>query len=282
MHRILLLILVGFPCYLMATTHKLPVLIAHDVHQQYKRVNAQYDIIELERFDLLPQSRDLIDLIILIKALNIGGCDCQLQFHDNSVYGRNIELLISGQFVMSSDTLWLSDITRYQDMLIKSPAVIKNGDYDVGLYTSSQNHTALNAKSSEDIKSLTAVSNRFWSADWRTMRALSPKKLAHVESWARMEQLVNAQLADYTLMHFRNPKLSRTPLVPIPNVKAILWDSRHFAIARQHPLAQHVKNALDIGLKKLAKRGLLERAYQQVGISHQSQKNWQILNPKSQ
>lgn len=261
---------------------QVPVLVASDVHKQYQRLKESAQFSAIQDYKNIPHGRDLVDIIVLEKALSLGGCDCELEFHTNSIYGRNIELILSGKYVMSADTLWLQDIEKHKELLLTTDAVIKRGDYDVGLYTSPNNEKALQARSLNDISKLSAVSNTFWSADWQTMRELAPYKLAHIESWPNLIKLVETEVADFTLLHFRvnEKEQAKLNLVPINNVKAILWDSRHFALNKQHPLAAEVKNALDKGLATLAKNGELALAYQDIGINNPDKKDWKVLNPK--
>lgn len=259
---------------------QLPILVADDVRIQFDQINQQYDIHQLSDLTLIPQSRDLVDLIILTKALKLGGCDCELQLHDNAKYGRNIEMIISGKFVMSGDTLWRQDIERYYDVLLMSDTVIERGQYDVGLYTSANNQRALRAQNNHDIRTLTAASNRFWSADWQAMRQLKTKRLAHVENWSKLINVVEQQLVDFTFLHFRlnHGENVFTDLVPIPNIKAVLWDSRHFAISKLHPDAQYTFEKLQKGLAIMHQKNALKSAYQQIGLNHPSKQDWRILN----
>ena len=257
-----------------------PVLIAEDVKLQLERLSKTTDILTIRNFNNLPQGRDLVDVILLNQALYYGECNCQLEYFDNSVYGRNIELLKSGEFAMSADTLWLSDINRHPDFLLSSEPVINNGEYDVGLYTSENNNKALNAKNLADISRLTAISNRFWTADWQAINQLKPSKLAHIESFPNMKRLVKSEIADYTLMHFRikDNQLNYENLTPIPNVKAVLWDSRHFALSRHFAHSHTLSEAINKGLQYLFAKNIIRPAYQAVGINHPITEGWTILN----
>ncbi|MEI4549011.1 hypothetical protein [Pseudoalteromonas spongiae] len=257
-----------------------PVLIAEDVKLHLQRLSKQTDILTISDFSNLPQGRDLVDVILLNQALHLGKCQCRLVYFDNSVYGRNIELLKSGKYALSADTLWLSDITSHATTLRSSQAVIRNGEYDVGLYTSVNNERALKAQNKEDISRLTAISNRFWSADWQAINQLNPIKLAHIESFPNMKRLVKSEIADFTLLHFRinDDDLSFEQLTPIPNVKAVLWDSRHFAISTQFPNYQRIADALNKGLEQLHRENKITSAYLAVGINHPLTSDWKILN----
>ncbi|MDE3271137.1 hypothetical protein [Pseudoalteromonas sp. G4] len=181
---------------------------------------------------------------------------------------------------MSADTLWLSDINAHPESLLASKAVINKGDYDVGLYTSKNNDKALKAQTTDDISRLTAISNRFWTADWHTINQLKPNKLAHIESFPNMKRLVKSEIADYTLLHFRvsESDLSYEEMLPIPNIKAVLWDSRHYAISTHFPNHQRIAKAINAGLKQLHQQNKIETAYQSVGINHPLTADWKVLN----
>lgn len=259
-----------------------PVLIAEDVKLHLERLSKQTNILTLNDFSNLPQGRDLVDVILLNQALHLGKCHCRLEYFDNSVYGRNIDLLNSGKFALSADTLWLSDIETHPESLLASKAVINKGDYDVGLYTSKNNDKALKAQDTDDISRLTAISNRFWTADWHTINQLKPSKLAHIESFPNMKRLVKSEIADFTLLHFRvnENDLSYEEMLPIPNIKAVLWDSRHYAISTHFPEYQRIAKAINAGLKQLHQQNKIETAYQSVGINHPLTAHWKVLNAK--
>lgn len=266
------------------TLINIPVLIAEDVKLHLERLSKQTDILTLKNFSNLPQGRDLVDVILLNQALHLGNCNCRLEYFDNSVYGRNIDLLNSGKFAMSADTLWSSDIDAHPESLLASQAVINKGDYDVGLYTSKNNDKALKAQNADDISRLTAISNHFWTADWQTINQLKPNKLAHIESFPNMKRLVKSEIADFTLIHFRvkEDDLSYEEMLPIPNIKAVLWDSRHYAISTHFPNHQRITKAINDGLTLLHQQNRVTTAYQSVGINHPITKNWEILNAKPQ
>lgn len=69
-------------------------------------------------------------------------------------------------------------------------------------------------------------------------------------------------------------------LLPIPEVKVALNDSRHFVVSRGYPQSDEFFTALKNGVVKLRKEDAIVAIYRQAGvIGNPKTKNWRLLNP---
>jgi len=199
-------------------------------------------------------------------------------------YNRTLMLINDGKILTHSDSYWKKDLLSYRKTLYISEATIEYGQYIVGLYTSPNNHKALNNRG-KNLHMLTAVSNKHWSADWEALSALPLKNLRHVRHWRLMANMVAKQDTDFFLIPFQgteNHAMIRKNLhfVPIPGIKIALYDSRHFAISKIHPDGAAIIKSLNNGIKIMKKQGRWYRAYRESGVIDDRVERWTTINLK--
>lgn len=256
-----------------------------DILRAYHKVMAGRSIEEFSDYGEIGADggRVVAELILLQQALFLGGCNCEIDFIEGSdYYSRNLKQMLTGELVLSSDTFWFGDLKRHQDKLFISTPVIASGEYEAGLYTTIKNDKALKI-SHEQLYQLVAVSNSQWSADWNTINSLPFKRIEDVNNWIAMVRLVDQGLVDVMLSVFlptQDLVLSWQDirLRPIPNIKVVLNDSRHFAVSREHPDGEKLFNSMNFGLRLLSRQGKIKEAYTKVGTFNQRVANWRVLN----
>jgi hypothetical protein len=180
-------------------------------------------------------------------------------------------MLQEGELLISFDSYWKSDAQILADKLYISDAVIREGEYVAGIYTSPFNLKVLQIKTLEDLKLLTSVSTPKWRTDWQTLQSLPLKEVIKENSWLSMARMVNLQWVDFMLMPFNSTpdksfSMNKIDLVPVKNIAIVLKDSRHFVISRAHPQGEAAYNAINKGIKILRKNGTISKAYKQAGF----------------
>lgn len=227
--------------------------------------------------------RVILEMVLLQQALYLGGQQQEVRFRSSNSDDYNITLdaISSGKMLMHSDSYWKQDLLERESSLHTSDATIEYGQYVVGLYTSPNNQRALNAKLN-DISSLTSVSHRSWSADWRALERLDLKELREARHWRLMAAMVMKEDIDFLLVPFQgtpNQVMGRGKLrlIPIPNLKLALDDSRHFAISKKHADGKKVHEALNIGIRAMKKDGTWLRAYRESGVLDPRVDHWQLI-----
>lgn len=227
--------------------------------------------------------RVILEMVLLQQALNRGGLQQKIRFQASSSddYNITLEAISSGKMLMHSDSYWKQDLLQKEASLHISDASIEHGQYVVGLYTSPKNQRALNAKL-DNISDLTSVSRRAWSADWQALERLDLKELREARHWRLMASMVMEQDIDFLLVPFQgtpNQVMGRGKfrLIPIPNLKLALNDSRHFAISKIHADGEKVHQALNIGIRAMKKDGTWLRAYRESGVLDPRVDHWQLI-----
>lgn len=247
------------------------IYIRDDVYIDYLKFVADREISSIENFSGENIRRDVVDMIIAQQALNLGNFNYSFSYAPGKVNFRNTQMLQNGQLLISFDSYWQKDALPLAEKVYISEAVIRNGEYIAGIYTSPNNSKTLSVKELSDLKELTAVSTPKWSTDWQTLEQLPLKKLTREDSWLSMVRMVNIQWFDFVLMPFNSTPdqsfvMSKIHLIPVKNIGVLLKGSRHFVISKSHPKGKEAFIAINKGLKILRQRGAIVKAYRQAGF----------------
>ena len=113
-------------------------------------------------------------------------------------------MLASGNLLISFDSYWLADAKALNDSVYTSDAVIRQGEYIAGIYTSPSNNAVLAITELDDLQKFTAVSTPKWRTDWQTLKLLSLKELIHEDEWLSQARMVNLGWIDFLLMPFNS------------------------------------------------------------------------------
>jgi len=270
-------------CYSQAKT---PITVETDTYHFAQQIIADQKILSIEDFSGPNSQREVVEFILVQKALALGGSKIDFTFTLGNYDARNIKLLQSGLLLISFDSLWLSQVIKFSKSVYISDPVIRKGEYWAGLYTSADNNRALATKKLADISKLSIISNKNWYVDWKTVTQLAPKTLIHEEEWISMAKLVSLQWVDVMLAPFNlNQPFTyhgdRYDIRAIDGIKVALNDSRHFVISKKHPKGKETFIALQKGLKILRERGSIIKAFQQSGFFNDQVQEWTVINSAS-
>ncbi|UTJ05278.1 hypothetical protein [Arcobacter roscoffensis] len=267
-----------------ASNITLDMLIEENVLKDYKNFTEDKNPLKIKNFSHTSSRRSVVEIVLFQQALYLGGnYKVNLNFIKSPTYLRELQQLKQGKAITTATSIWSHDLKELKKHVYISKALIRNNEFEAGLYTISSNKKALSAKSLKDIQSLKAVSNKYWIPDWKTLYKLKPKKLIHVIKWKYMTRMVSIQRADFLLAPFQSKEdlsfqTENIVFVPIPNLKVGLEGTRHFAISKAHPKAKEIFKALNKGIEILRKEGLITKAYKQSGFFNKKVHNWKKLN----
>lgn len=226
--------------------------------------------------------RDVVELILVQQALAAGGMTGPVDLLPTASYERLLTEVERANALLTGNSVWLQDIRWYGGDMQPSTALIPEGKFEAGFYTSETNVRALSVRNVQELRTLRAVSCSSWRPDWAALEALQPATLLQANTWEDIIRILGVGRADYTLAPFANtPELAMETqgvrLLPIPGLKTSLSGSRHIAVSMLHPLGHKTLKALDRGLRILRKNGVIERAYQECGFYNRDVKDWQTL-----
>lgn len=281
-----LLLCCFFVFTLQAETLKTVITVDRDVYQDTQRFLAGRSVYEVTNFSTEFARRDVIDFVLIQQAIALGGIKLQLRYETGNYDARNIRSISSGILLLGLDSFWLSELEAVRQHIYISEPLIRRGEYIVGIYTSPSNSKALAVTHLAQLKALTAVSSSHWRADWQTWQHIAPARLTDEKSWPAQARMVSKAWVDVMLAPFL-PQLpfristDNYQLVAIPGIKVALYDSRHVAVARNHPDGERVFAALQAGLTQLRAEGRIIKAYTDAGFFHPQVADWTLLNPLS-
>lgn len=281
---VVIAIVVSLPAHAKAVR----VTVDKDVMDDYLNFVDGRDVQQIDYYGGKKARRDAIELVLLEQALHLGGYKPELDWVLVQGYHHSLQLIAGGVAAIRSTPAWGNDAYRGADDFYISVPVIQNGEFLVGLYTASDNQKALAAGSDIDkLKALTAVANRQWFVDWKTLNAFGFKGVVNVRPWPKMVKSVLEGQGDFTLAPFQasdGMKLTveGLSLVPIPNVKMALDDTRHWVVSKKHPEGQAIYQALQKGLKQMLGEGRFSKAYRESGFYNDKVEHWRTISVEEQ
>lgn len=268
-------------CSVWAATAPAVVVMDSDILIDYERFLAGRNVHDISDYSGSHSRRDVIEVVLLNQMLKLGGYQGELALMPEDSYRRILHKVGTGAAAVTGTPVWAEDALP-EDVYI-TEAIVREGEFVVGLYTSPNNKRALAVSDKEGLKELSAVSTRQWRSDWRTLKGLQLRWVYDTFLWPMMVKMVWAGRADITLAPFQpNESMSiisdDITLVPIPNIKVALQGSRHWIISRQHPQGKEIFSALRKGVKIMRKGGRITRAYIECGFFDPRVENWKLIN----
>ncbi|MFY7864530.1 MAG: hypothetical protein ACOVRJ_06785 [Roseateles sp.] len=253
-----------------------------DVLQDYELFIAGRDPLRLTDFSGSGTRRDVVELVLVQQALALGGWAEDVVFSAMPTDARLMKEIADARLMCSCTSYWLEDVRRSGGLLLASESLVEPGEFEAGLYVLPSNKRALAARTINDVRRLSAVSNRQWTVDWRTLELLGIFKREHVATWEVMPKMVAAGRVDFLLAPFQaSPDLSlqvgELRLVPIPNLKIGLLGSRHFIVSAKHSRGAALLACLNLGLRQLRQSGILQKAYTESGFFNARVRAWTKL-----
>jgi hypothetical protein len=267
----------------LAFAINLKVVVPTDVYKDYLKFIGNKNPLKLEEFSGEHSRRDVVELVLLQQALSEGGIKDRISFIQADSYARIQAQVKSGAVLMAANTLWLTDIEAMKsDVYITEPMIAK-GEFEAGFYTIPSNKKALAAKTVDELKSLSIISNKAWTVDWETLSRVGFDKMFNSVTWNSMARMVKEKRGDILLSPFQYSsdfsfESSGQKFVPIPNLKIGLVGSRHLIVSKKNPQGERVSKGLNKGLKLLRKNGVLKKAYEDSGFFNTRVKDWLKVN----
>lgn len=258
------------------------VAVPTDVLEDCKKFLRGRDPMAVTDFGGPHTRRDVVEVVLLQQALRRGGWDHRVELEALPNVARILREIEWAHAACSGTSYWREDIPAASTSFYYSDAMVEMGQFEAGLYTVVTNHRAMAAKSLPDIQGLTALSNRGWIVDWRTLEQLGIARLQHVGQWPAMPKMLAGGRADFLLAPFQaTADLSLTVdtirLVPIPGLKIGLHGTRHFLVSRRHARAAALLDNLNAGLSALRHKGVIRQAYEQSGFFNPRVAQWATL-----
>jgi hypothetical protein len=281
-------LLLGAPALWLAPSagavDTLRVGVPRDVADDFVRFINTRDVAALEHFDGPGSRRDVMELAWLLREIKRQPKAPDVQLVRIDSYERLLAEVRDGNIDVIGTSAWLADLeTLGSGSVVVSGAMIRKGDFVVGVYTSPRNDAARRTRSIQQLRVLRFVSNSAWSLDWATLRKLGVEPKFDVKTWGQMVALVDAGRADVLLAPFQpngkdmSLQFEGKSLLPIDGIAVALEGSRHLASAKRTAQGQWVAAKVFPALAAQAKNGALRKAYEECGFHNPRTRTWTIF-----
>ncbi|KZN30831.1 hypothetical protein N474_19845 [Pseudoalteromonas luteoviolacea CPMOR-2] len=249
------------------------VPVNRDIYHYTQQILSGRDLKEItpEIFNHPLCQRDIVDLVLIQKALILGNSSLSFEFVLIDHEEQETHLLKSGLLLVSVDTMWLSQVQPLSNSVLISSPIIRKGEYYAGIFTAPKNTEKLAQKIGKNLSQVSVVSNENWTVDWQTLKQLKPRTMFNESEWIIMAKLVSHGWVDIMLVSFNNTTDFRYSgdgyvIEAIKGIKVALQDSRHFVISRKHPRSQQTFREIELGIKRLRKANFIEKSYRNCGF----------------
>jgi hypothetical protein len=227
----------------------------------------------------------VIDTILISKALTLGGMDADLEFTKIPNSERERAMVLAGDVAIAGTSQWDWWADENKDVIYKSDVVVPNGSFEKGLYTTEARVNSIVLNSTADLANVICVTNKIWRVDWTTLSRLHFKHLDAAPNTETMFKMVNGGHADLTIQSFSGlPDMSITvsgiTLYPIKGWKVLLDGSRHYVVSKKNPHGARVFEALQKGLSVMKQTDEVARALTESGFFNVNVKNWKSIQSK--
>lgn len=228
--------------------------------------------------------RATMDIFLLVNALRAGGLEGDLDFRLVGNVKRLTEDLYTGAAVVGGHQLGRGNNEVYKNDLYMSSAVIRPGDFQKGIYCLPSNSRALRIRDRRDLRLAgPAIIGIHWKADFKALKEMGVEDIVQSPTFPLMIRMLDAGRASWIPLEFSGKEdLSKViygvRLVPVPGVKFVLDESRHFFVSRAHPDGERVFAALQKGLALLRENGTIRRALTAAGFFNSGTASWTSLN----
>ncbi|KMT66737.1 hypothetical protein XM47_01020 [Catenovulum maritimum] len=273
------------------------ILLAVDTKQEknYNLWLKGRDCMSVDIYQGHNASRLSIELVLICKALRLGGLNSPILFKPSANYTRSIVSAEKGYAALSSTSVWRDEIDT--DLFYMSPPIFKPGQFVKAFFTTEEKRVGIEQDIAEALaqgKSPLTVLSKFsiltskkWKHDWAIATKLGIPKNDASESANRCKMLANergdlylGELAMVGRFNLAIPCLNKVTLYPIRGVKITFDTARHFIISKKYPNAKQISEALNKGLTLLKASGELDRALYPFPDLKRDIDDWVELNPK--
>ena len=252
------------------------------IADSFAKWTAQTPVEQITRFDHPCANRPTVDFVLQLQALLAGGLDFDYELRIVPNYERAKIEVVHGYVDLTAETVWDDEIATHPDALLPTAPVIRDGEFEKGLYVLPTNARMLQVTSLEQLRAFVGATVVGWPTDVRSLEAMGLKGVEKAFKEEGLFQLLQRKRADFTLVEFAaTADMSVTSdgikLVPVPGCKVALSGGRSWIIAKKSLHAKAIAGALKRGLQSLRDEGRIERAFMESGFFHPKATRWKRL-----
>lgn len=274
---------------LAGTVRPVTVTANQPIINSYNEILARFDGDPLKVTPDLPAGkydRTAIEMVIVVRALRLGGVDSPISFVKTSNSRRAVEEVLCGNAVMTGqqlDTFVLNDKQNIEDLYLSDP-VTPAGEFHKLFYCLPENQKVLAARSVKELnRAGRGIVGTVWDNDRQVLNDMGITDLIQAPTFPSLIKMILAGRADWIPMEASNqPGMERIMegkrFVPVPGIRFSLIESRHFMVSRNAPDGEKIFTALQKGLRKLSRQGFIRAMLNATGFHETDRLGWETLN----
>lgn len=234
---------------------------------------------DITDFTAAHSNRSAAELVMLCRALYLGGIKFKLDIHQTQNYSQSLLLAQQKKVHIAGETVWKdqADFSRFYI----SPPMLTIGEVEKGIYTLKTHPMMELVKNAQDLTNYRGITINSWHHDWNILRQLTGN-MVRAPSPDSIHKMIKHDQADFTLGEFNhNMSISfgDTYLFPIPNIKIAVNQSRHFIVRKGMNNSEKIISAINKGLLKMRAQGIIRNTYIKTGFISSKATNWKVLRP---
>ncbi|MEP6021336.1 MAG: hypothetical protein ABJ251_22925 [Paracoccaceae bacterium] len=168
-------------------------------------VRTSIDVADCPRFDspmFEGAFRFEVELMILCNAISDADLADRLDF----VGFPNLKRAISDLVEEKADFLGASVFpVKITDGILASDPVLREGEFQVGLFTTPNRTDILSIETQEDLYALTGITERNWDVDRLTLGGMGLQEVVAARKMTLIPSMIAAGRADFTLSYLDRP-----------------------------------------------------------------------------
>jgi hypothetical protein len=220
-------------------------------------------------------TKSSIQIMIICKALHLGGIKAKLSFKSMPNYSRSLHEAQKGTIDIPADSIWQSQIPK-NHFYTASP-IFRQGEFQKGFFALPEKRKEIELKIKtnklkgieplQTLRNFTLITSENWTFDLAAIKALELNYIStpKAENMCNMIKYGRGDLYLGELIMIGNKKLifncNGLILEPIEGIKAAFIEPRHFVVSKMSLKGKEVYQALHNGLNVLRKTGEIEQAF---------------------
>jgi hypothetical protein len=281
--RVYVLLLIFLICNNSFAAKEQPISVSIAISEQnlvvFNTWIAHKNCWDVDKFPADHSNRAAVELVMLCKALQLGGLEFTLDIYHAPNYGRSLLLGKQKKVHLLGESIW-KDQADYEHFYV-SPPLLKKGEFQKGIYTLKTHPMMKLVHNVDDLINYRGISINSWHHDWDILRHLT-KNMFAAPSKSSIHKMIKHDRADFTLGEFNHDMsilMGGVYLYPIPNLKVVVDQSRHFVVRKGMKNSEKIISAFNKGLLEMLAQGTIKRMYMQTGFISSKAENWEILKP---
>lgn len=252
------------------------------IADSFAKWTAETPLEKIDRYASPHANRPTLDLVLQLQALKKGGLDFTYELVVVPNYERGKLTVVEGGADLTAETIWDSEIAEHSGVLLKTQAVIRDGEFEKGIYVLPTNSALLGVTSLEALRGFVGTTVGTWAIDVQTLEAMQLKGVEKAPKAENVFLMISKARADFTLMEFSSTadmsnENGGVKLVPIPGYKLALKGSRSWIVSKKSPAAAEIHAALEKGVDAMRQEERIVRAFRESGFFHPKTIEWKRI-----